>query len=196
MQTNGKKKLSKADLEGPAFKGNRVVRDVSKLLPPGGPPGQVTIQARYFFNRDLEYLISCDKERMHALSISKMKAAYYPDFGLKELVPSLWIESERVYDISKLNHLSGADKVHLFNALNLWIRKLVIRYRVEDLQLRIESYQTKLNLTQPSWDAFDFQFKEDYTIVYKPRAMIYRDINNQKKMMRETEVHKSSDGTL
>ncbi|GKF59669.1 hypothetical protein Tco_0176455, partial [Tanacetum coccineum] len=34
------------------------------------------------------------------LSISKLKAARYLDFGLKELVPSLWVESEREYDIS------------------------------------------------------------------------------------------------
>ncbi|GJV41693.1 hypothetical protein Tco_1420133 [Tanacetum coccineum] len=67
---------------------------------------------------------------------------------------------------------------------------------MEDLQLRIESYQTKLNLTQPNWDASDFLFKEDFTIVYKPRATIYRDRNDQKKMMRETEVHKFCDGTL
>ncbi|GJU66918.1 hypothetical protein Tco_1253177 [Tanacetum coccineum] len=96
----------------------------------------------------------------------------------------------------QLNHLSGADKVHLFNAVNLWIRNIVIRKRVENLQLRIESYQTKLNLTQPDWDASDFLFKEDYTIVSKPRAVIYRDRNDQNKMMRETEVHKFSDGTL
>ncbi|GKE99772.1 hypothetical protein Tco_0023123, partial [Tanacetum coccineum] len=63
-------------------------------------------------------------------------------------------------------------------------------------KLKIESYQTKLNLTQPDWDASDFLFKEDYIIVSKPRAVIYRDRNDQKKMMRETEVHKFSDGTL
>ncbi|GKB89946.1 hypothetical protein Tco_0962218 [Tanacetum coccineum] len=39
----------------------------------GGPPGQVTIQPQYFFNKDLEYLISSDKDRRHALSISKLK---------------------------------------------------------------------------------------------------------------------------
>ncbi|GKD33374.1 hypothetical protein Tco_1248883 [Tanacetum coccineum] len=72
----------------------------------------------------------------------------------------------------KLNHLSGADKVHIFNAVNLWIRNIVIRQRVEDVQL------------------------EDYTIVHKPRAVIYRDRNDQKKMMRENKVHKFSDGTL
>ncbi|GJR60372.1 hypothetical protein Tco_1502534 [Tanacetum coccineum] len=56
--------------------------------------------------------------------------------------------------------------------------------------------KTKLNLTQPDWDASDFLFKEDYTIVSKPRAVIYKDRNEQKKMMRETKVHKFSDGTL
>ncbi|GJZ57551.1 hypothetical protein Tco_0613045 [Tanacetum coccineum] len=41
-----------------------------------------------------------DKERKIALSISKLKAARYLDFGLEELVPSLWVESEQEYDIS------------------------------------------------------------------------------------------------
>ncbi|GJQ93693.1 hypothetical protein Tco_0004832 [Tanacetum coccineum] len=39
------------------------------------------------------------KRRIH-LTISKLKAARYLDFGLEELVPSLWVESEREYDIS------------------------------------------------------------------------------------------------
>ncbi|GKD09974.1 hypothetical protein Tco_1189659, partial [Tanacetum coccineum] len=103
----GKKKLSKAYLEGPAFKvvrlfhdnnislqfqmekchlmltdqvdlvnpeGHRVVPDVRKPLPLGGPTGQVTIQSQFFFNKDLEYLMSASKERRSALSISKLKA--------------------------------------------------------------------------------------------------------------------------
>ncbi|GJU91466.1 hypothetical protein Tco_1303889 [Tanacetum coccineum] len=82
-----KKKLSKADLEDQINlvnpEGNRVVPDVSKPLPLGGPPGQVTIQQQYFINKDLEYLVSGDKERRNPLSISKLKAAYYPDFGLE-----------------------------------------------------------------------------------------------------------------
>nr|GEZ22828.1 hypothetical protein [Tanacetum cinerariifolium] len=47
-----------------------------------------------------------------------------------------------------------------------------------------------------SEDASDFLFKEDYTIISKLRVVIYRDRNDQKKMIRETEVHKFSDGTL
>ncbi|GJV05962.1 hypothetical protein Tco_1343618 [Tanacetum coccineum] len=278
----GKEELSKADLEGPTFmmidlvnpEGHRIVPDISNPLPLGGPPGQVTIQPQFFFNKDLEYLLTGDKERNRALSISKLKAALYQDFGLEELVPSLWIESEQVYDISaaygithwwfsrkqfyinkhsepsdrdavrshmrilsvisiktyerygynylreivlrradyneykisekdfkslhpndfedlnilhiqgKLDHLPKQDKVNLHNAVSLWTRNIVIRKRVEDLQLGIESYQTKLNLEQPNWDASDFPFKEDYTIVFKPRAVIYRDRDDNRKMMR------------
>nr|GEX51929.1 hypothetical protein [Tanacetum cinerariifolium] len=174
------------------LKGNRVVSDVSKPLPLGGPPGQecsINIQA---------------------------KSGLLSRLWLEELVPSLWIESDREYDISaaygisywwfkykefyitrhnapsdhhavrshmkilsvislktflrygytflreiflhkagykeykilegdfknlhlndiedlyllhlqgNLNHLSGADKVYLFNAVNLWTRILLL----------------------------------------------------------------------
>ncbi|GKG25039.1 hypothetical protein Tco_0395667 [Tanacetum coccineum] len=55
---------------------------------------RVTIQPQFFFNKDLDYLLTGDKEQKIALSISKLKAARYLDFGLEELVPSLWVESE------------------------------------------------------------------------------------------------------
>nr|GFD28613.1 hypothetical protein [Tanacetum cinerariifolium] len=61
--------------------------NVSKPLPLGGPPGQVTIQSDFFFNKDLEYLRYGSKGRRPALSISKIKAAYYPDAGLEQMVP-------------------------------------------------------------------------------------------------------------
>ncbi|GJR95430.1 hypothetical protein Tco_0267604 [Tanacetum coccineum] len=96
----------------------------------------------------------------------------------------------------KLNHLPKTDKTSLHTAVNMWIRNLVIRNRVGDLQLGIESYQTKVNLERPNWDAADYYFKEDYTIVPKPRAVVYRDRNNQRKLMRLNELHKFSDGTL
>ncbi|GKF35137.1 hypothetical protein Tco_0108337, partial [Tanacetum coccineum] len=43
----------------------------------------------------------------------------------------------------------------------------------------------------------DYYFKEDYTIIPKPRAVVvYRDINNQRKLMRLNELHKINDRTL
>ncbi|GJU66535.1 retrovirus-related pol polyprotein from transposon TNT 1-94 [Tanacetum coccineum] len=69
--------------------------NVSKPLPLGGQPGQVTIQADFFFNKDLEYLRYGSKGGRLALSISKMKAACYPDVGLEQMVPDqMWIEEE------------------------------------------------------------------------------------------------------
>nr|GEU85383.1 integrase, catalytic region, zinc finger, CCHC-type, peptidase aspartic, catalytic [Tanacetum cinerariifolium] len=47
-----------------------------------GPPGHVTIQTQFFFNDDLDYLRYGNKGTGHALSIFKMKAAHYLDFGL------------------------------------------------------------------------------------------------------------------
>nr|GEU37352.1 retrovirus-related Pol polyprotein from transposon TNT 1-94 [Tanacetum cinerariifolium] len=61
--------------------------NISKPLPLGGPLGQVTIQADFFFNKDLEYLRYGSKGSRLAMSISKIKAAYYPDVGLEQMVP-------------------------------------------------------------------------------------------------------------
>ncbi|GKB03375.1 hypothetical protein Tco_0831464, partial [Tanacetum coccineum] len=45
--------------------------------------------------KDLEYLRYGSKGSSPALSISKMKASYYPDVGLEQIVPDqLWIEEE------------------------------------------------------------------------------------------------------
>ncbi|GJR75969.1 hypothetical protein Tco_0088334 [Tanacetum coccineum] len=73
------------------LEGHWVVPDVSKPLPLGGLQGQVTIQHHFFFNKDLEYLKSGDKERRNALSISKLKVVHYLDFGLEELWKEFYI---------------------------------------------------------------------------------------------------------
>ncbi|GJT17948.1 hypothetical protein Tco_0876654 [Tanacetum coccineum] len=69
---------NKVDLYNP--EGHQIQRNVYEPLPLGGPPGQR------------------ERERRIALSISKLKAARYLDFGLEELVPTLWVEKvEREY---------------------------------------------------------------------------------------------------
>nr|GEY77005.1 hypothetical protein [Tanacetum cinerariifolium] len=73
----------------------------------GGLPGQVTIQSDFFFNKDLEYLRYGSMGRRPALSISKMKAAYYPNAGLEQMVPyQFWIEEECKYDIAAMYGIS------------------------------------------------------------------------------------------
>ncbi|GJY04099.1 hypothetical protein Tco_0370039 [Tanacetum coccineum] len=65
----------------------------------------------------------------------------------------------------------------LSSAVNLWLRNLVIRQRVEDFQLGIESYQTQLNLTKPLWEATGLEFMYDYKILDSLRAVVFRDKN-------------------
>ncbi|GJX83315.1 hypothetical protein Tco_0332796 [Tanacetum coccineum] len=57
--------------------GDQVRIDISKPLPLSGPPGHVTIQTQFFFNKDLDYLRYGSKGSIQALLISKMKAARY-----------------------------------------------------------------------------------------------------------------------
>ncbi|GJZ95670.1 hypothetical protein Tco_0668004 [Tanacetum coccineum] len=261
--------------------------NVSKPLPLGGPQGQVTIQSDFFFNKNLEYLRYGRKGSRPALSISKMKAAYYPDVGLEQMVPDqMWIVEDCKYDIAAmygishwwfqrqrfyinrhtsegdrkavqthmrilsvvrievfslygydymkkivlrradlqeyiiakrdfkylypsdfedlyllnlqghLNHFPPRDKKILTTAVNLWTRNLIIRQRVKDFQLGIESYQTQLNLTKPRWDSTGFEFKHDFTVIDSPRAFTFRDKYGVQMIMRFNEIHKFRNGTL
>ncbi|GKA61777.1 hypothetical protein Tco_0761296, partial [Tanacetum coccineum] len=95
-----------------------------------------------------------------------------------------------------LNHLSPEDKKILTTAVNLWTRNLVIRQRVEDFRLGIESYQTQLNLTKPRWDAKGFEYKHDLIVIDSPRAVTFRDKYGVQMIMRFNEIHKFSDCTL
>ncbi|GJW09832.1 hypothetical protein Tco_1575659 [Tanacetum coccineum] len=81
--------------------------NVSKPLPLDGEPGHITIQSDFFFNKDLEYLRNSRKIGRPALSISKMKVAFYRDVSLEQLVPGqFWIEEECKYDISVMYGIS------------------------------------------------------------------------------------------
>nr|GEW34420.1 hypothetical protein [Tanacetum cinerariifolium] len=62
-------KLLTDSVDGPILR-----HKVSKPLPLGGPPSQVTIQSDFFFNKDLEYLRYDSQGSRPALFISKMKA--------------------------------------------------------------------------------------------------------------------------
>ncbi|GJW02014.1 retrovirus-related pol polyprotein from transposon TNT 1-94 [Tanacetum coccineum] len=94
-------KMLTAQVDWTNPEGDQVRIDVNRPLPLGGPPGHVTIQPQFFFNKDLEYLRYGSKGSNPALSISKMKAASYLDFGLELLVPEqMWIDDVCTYDIS------------------------------------------------------------------------------------------------
>ncbi|GJZ99143.1 hypothetical protein Tco_0671694 [Tanacetum coccineum] len=49
----------------------------------------------------------------------------------------------------KLTNLNVDERFALNVALRMYTRRIVIQERVEDLQLVVESYQKKINLTKP-----------------------------------------------
>nr|GEW69418.1 hypothetical protein [Tanacetum cinerariifolium] len=118
---------------------------VSRPLPLGGPPGHVTIQSQFFFNKELKCLRHGSKGSSPALLISKMKAASYPDFGLELLVPKqMWIEDVCTYDISAKYGISH----WCFNRQKFYIdrydsssRRKEVRSRIRILSVvRIKAY--------------------------------------------------------
>ncbi|GKA47094.1 hypothetical protein Tco_0739977 [Tanacetum coccineum] len=176
--------------------------NVSKPLPLGGEPGHITIQSDFFYNKDLEYLRYGHKISRPALSISKMKAAFYPDVSLEQLVPDqFWIEEECKYDIAAIVVQIEVFSLYGYN----YMKKIILRradlkeYVIverdfkymypsdfEDLyllnlqghlnHLSPDDKKTQLNLTKPRWDATGFEFKHDYTVIDSLRAVTFRDI--------------------
>nr|GEW76664.1 hypothetical protein [Tanacetum cinerariifolium] len=73
---------------------------------------------------------------------------------------------------------------------------IVTQRRVEDLQLGVESYQKKLNLTKPDTYRSDLKHKEAYTAYSNLRGFIYQNKDKQNRLMRIDELHKFSDETL
>ncbi|GKC97796.1 hypothetical protein Tco_1168071, partial [Tanacetum coccineum] len=95
-----------------------------------------------------------------------------------------------------LFHLTDSDIVDFIVALRMFTRSLVIKKRVEDLQLGVESNQKKLNITPPQQTFLEIQFKVLYTPSHKPPGVIYEDLVKHKLVMRADELYKFSDGTL
>ncbi|GJU44842.1 hypothetical protein Tco_1202108 [Tanacetum coccineum] len=80
-----------------------------------------------------------------------------------------------LYVQHKIYNLSGDQIFHLVIALRMFTRSIIIQKRVEDVQLRVESYQKKLNITKPQTKCEGISVKEPYTIFYKPRGVDVRD---------------------
>nr|GEU33839.1 hypothetical protein [Tanacetum cinerariifolium] len=67
---------------------------------------------------------------------------------------------------------------------------------VQDLQLGVESYQKKINLTKSDTYRSDLKRKEAYIAYSNPRGFIYQNKDKQNRLMCIDELHKFNDGTL
>ncbi|GKA59472.1 hypothetical protein Tco_0758785 [Tanacetum coccineum] len=79
----------------------------------------------------------------------------------------------------KLFHLTENDIVEFIVALRMFTRSLVIKKCVEDLQLSVESYQKKLNITPPQQTFPKIEFKELYTPSHKPPGKVRDELHHR-----------------
>ncbi|GJR14930.1 hypothetical protein Tco_0797582 [Tanacetum coccineum] len=70
----------------------------------------------------------------------------------------------------KLTNLTIEERLGFNVSLRMFTRRVVIQRRVEDLQLGVESYQKKLNLTKPDTYRSDLKRKEAYSAYSNPRG--------------------------
>nr|GEY64315.1 hypothetical protein [Tanacetum cinerariifolium] len=147
--------------------------DLSKPLSLVQSRNRQIVLVDYFFNNDLTYLQGGSTDRTYTTSLTKTKVAKYNLPGIEDMVPTLWSPIKVAYDKhdllgdfprlhlndiedmlllvvhNRLFNLKGEDIVHLAAALHMFTRHIVIQKSVEDLQLGIESYQKKLNISKP-----------------------------------------------
>ncbi|GJY86734.1 hypothetical protein Tco_0500760 [Tanacetum coccineum] len=76
------------------------------------------------------------------------------------------------------------------------IEDMLILIRVEDLQLGVESYLKKINVTKPETIRPDIRKKDSYTSYQDPQGFIYVDTQGRNRLMRSDELYKFSDDTL
>nr|GEV15009.1 hypothetical protein [Tanacetum cinerariifolium] len=163
----------------------------------------------YFINKDLEYLKGGSSSKKYTTSITKTKAIDYDQVK--------WIEDKlykfregnfkrlRRQDIeemlllliqSKLSNLNLEERYALNVALRMFTQRIVILERVEDLQLGVESYQNKINLTRPDTYRSDLKRMPPHTAYPDIQGIIYEDEMNKNRLMHTDELYKFSDGTL
>ncbi|GKB28043.1 hypothetical protein Tco_0867444 [Tanacetum coccineum] len=96
----------------------------------------------------------------------------------------------------KLTNLTVEERLAFNVSLRIFTRSIVIQRLVEDLQLGVESFQKKLNLTKPDTYRSDLKQREAYSAYSNPRGFIYQNKDIKNILMRIDELHKFSDSTL
>ncbi|GJX97435.1 hypothetical protein Tco_0353233 [Tanacetum coccineum] len=121
----------------------------------------------------------------------KFKEGVFPNLHLNDIEDMLLLIAQ-----NKLFNLDGDVIVDFLTALKMFSRGIIVKNRVEDVQLGVESYQRKLNLTKPQRTCQHISVKEPYTPNFDPPRVIYEDKSKKKRLIRVDEIHKFCDGTL
>nr|GEZ86929.1 hypothetical protein [Tanacetum cinerariifolium] len=136
----------------------------------------------YTVNRE-SALDVCSKRRI--IAVTELKIVEWHDYKNLD-----WISGR------KLSNLTVEERFAFNVSLRMFTRSIVIQRHVEDLQLGVESYQKRLNLTKPDTYRTDLRRREAYTAYSNPRGFIYQNKDKKNRLMRIDKLHKFNDGTL
>nr|GEU39470.1 hypothetical protein [Tanacetum cinerariifolium] len=185
------------------------LEDTLPLIP--NSRGRHVILFDHFINNDLEYLRGGASSLKYTTFVAKTKAADYGHIKwIEDLVPRTIIIADtelQIVEWHNYKHLDWItvrrddDKLYKFKEGDFKrlciqdIQDMLLLLRVEDLQLGVESYQKKLNLTKLDTYRSNLKRKEAYT-AYNPRGFIYQNKEKQNRLIRIDELHKFCDGML
>nr|GFA49097.1 hypothetical protein [Tanacetum cinerariifolium] len=151
----------------------------------------MTVEERFAFNVSL---------RMFTRSIVIQRRVEDLQLGVESYQERLNLTKPDTYQSDlkrwKLSNLTVEERFAFNVSLRMFTRSIVIQRRVEDLQLGVESYQERLNLTKPDTYQSDLKRCEAYIAYSNPRGFIYQNKDKKNRLMRIDELHKFSDGTL
>ncbi|GJU32596.1 hypothetical protein Tco_1176185 [Tanacetum coccineum] len=120
----------------------------------------------------------------------------YPRFYNNDFYYLAYLSTEEKYTTSLTKHYVASDEKDFNKALLLFIQITIIKNRVEDLQLGVDSYQWNLNLTKPKhyFDGIDENIP--YIMTGIEKGVVYLNKYNRRSLIKLNEVHKFCDGTL
>nr|GEX71003.1 hypothetical protein [Tanacetum cinerariifolium] len=119
------------------------------------------------------------------------KEVYYKRLCLQDIEDMLLLLIQ-----VKLTNLTIKERLALNVSLRMFTRSIVIQRHVENLQLGVESYQKKLNLTRPDTYRSYLKRLPTYSAYLNPIGFIYQNKDKKNRLIRIDKLHKFSDGTL
>ncbi|GKC19914.1 hypothetical protein Tco_1022064, partial [Tanacetum coccineum] len=177
----------KLNCENP--EGGDYLFDLYKPLPLIKRGKRQRVPFEFFINNDLKYLQGGISTMTYTTSTTKTKATKYDLPGIEDMVPNIWSPVKAAYDRythscqdsrkNRLTNLLGDDVADFAISLRMFTRSLVIQKRVKELQLGVESYQKRINITKPDTTRPDLRKRHLYTPYRDPQGFIY--VNDHKR---------------
>ncbi|GKB97232.1 hypothetical protein Tco_0983369, partial [Tanacetum coccineum] len=125
------------------------------------------------------------KVRREDQQLYKFMEGDFPRLNLRDIEDMLLLLVQK-----KLSNLERDVIFDLNVALRMFTRCVVILKRVEDLQLGVENYQKKLNITKPEIFRSGISKRTPYTAYNNPQGIIYVDKYKINMLIRSDELYK------